>query len=464
MNPVILIPDGVGLRNLVLGPFLRLVGREGQACVLHVVPEGRLPTFADGLNGRVHWEPLVGYRETPLVFTLRNALAYAQMYWGDTHAMRCNLAQPLKGSWRTRTACRVARLLGRVSASPRGMSRLDRWHCREVNRVPQVAHYRRLFEEIRPSVLFCSHQRRLEVLPPVLAALGLHIPTATFIHSWDNLTTKGRIAAPFDHFLVWSDLMRQELLRYYPDVSAERVHVVGTPQFDPYANGALLWTRAEFFRRIGADVSRPLLCYSGGDTGTCPEDHLHVRILMELIREGRIAGNPQVLLRPALPDEGSRYLGVRRDYPELIFKRPAWICTQPGNCFRNIPLPEDVQFLANLTCHADVNINMASTMTLDFAIHDRPVVNIAFDVADPPPKGKPLWDYYYHFEHYHPVVAIGAARFAHSRDELAEHVNAYLEDPSLDRGSRRKFVELEVGVPLGKSSECILKVLKQISR
>jgi hypothetical protein len=96
--------------------------------------------------------------------------------------------------------------------------------------------------------------------------------------------------------------------------------------------------------------------------------------------------------------------------------------------------------------HADLNINLASTMTLDFAIHDKPVVNVAFDVAEPPPHGLPLWDYYYQFEHYQPVIQLGAARIARSRAELAEHVNAYLANPALDREGRQKFVELEVGL------------------
>ena len=50
--------------------------------------------------------------------------------------------------------------------------------------------------------------------------------------------------------------------------------------------------------------------------------------------------------------------------------------------------------------------------------------NVAFDVADPPVFGQPVWDYYYSFEHYRPVVALGAARFARTREQLAEHINA----------------------------------------
>ncbi len=464
MNITLLIPDGVGVRNFVIGDFLRQASQVADCHVLHSIPENLLPAYRNGFGNNLKWERLAPYKETPVSMVLRYALAYAHMQWADTFSMQNNRRKPITGSWRRQTIQRTARFVGHLTASQAGIRLLDGWQTSVVTRLPEVEHYRRMFEQTKPSAVFCSHQRPPEVLPATLAAKSLGIPTATFIFSWDNLTSKGRIAAPFDHFLVWSDLMRSELLRYYPDVTPDRVHVVGTPQFDPYAASELQWSREEFFARAGADPSRPLICYSGGDTGTAPEDHLHIRALMELIRGGKIKNNPQVLLRPAPVDDGGRYDEVRRDYPELIYAAPFWIHADPGNWASVIPSPDDVQFLANLTRHADLNVNLASTMTLDFAIHDRPVINIAFDVADPPPHGKPLWEYYYRFDHYRPIVEIGAARFARSREELAEHINAYLETPALDRDARRRLVELEVALPIGQASQKIVETLRQISR
>jgi hypothetical protein len=458
----------VGVRNFVLGPFLQQACEQteekSQIHALHAIPNSVLPTYSAEFNGHAQWHTLISYQERPLLFLLRNSLVYVQMYWVDSRAMRAMRNRPLKGTWRTKAAFRAARLIGRVAASPRGIRYLDRWHCSVMRRQPELRNYRQLFRKIKPSVLFCSHQRPPSILAPVLAARSLGIPTATFIFSWDNLSSKGRIAAPFDHYLVWSEHMRQELLRYYPDVSKDRVHIVGTPQFDPYADEDLLWSREEFFQRIGADPARPLICYSGGDLTICPEEPQHVRVLLEYIRSGRIKGNPQVLLRPAPVDEGSRYDDVRRDHPELLYAQPQWAHTKPGDWISVLPLSDDVRFLSNLTHHADLNINVASTMTLDFALHDKPVVNIAYDFAAPPPLGVPLWEYYYQFEHYRPVVELGAARFARSAEELAEHVNAYLENPALDREGRRRLVELQVGVPVGQSSRHIIEVLERIGR
>ena len=463
MTLLLVVPDGVGVRNFVLGSFLHEASERGPVVALHVVPDELLPTYAAGAPG-VDWELLPRAAGGRMVETLGNALAYAHMNWAGTRAMRRRLGAPVNtptlGRW---AMVRTARAIGRVASSRRGIAALSGVHRMVASRAASVADFRARFEALQPSALFCSHQRPPEILAPTLAARSLGIPTATFIFSWDNLTSKGRIAAPFDHYLVWSDQMRNELLRYYPDVSEERVHVVGTPQFDPHTDARLCWSREELFARLGADPARKLICFSGGDVGTCPDDAGHLAILMEHVRAGRIPGNPQVVVRPAPVDNGARYEPVRARYPELIYAPAEWTHVHPDNWARVMPLPGDVPLLANLTRHADVNVNMASTMTLDFAIHDRPVVNLGFDVTSPPPLGKPVWEVYYQYEHYRPVVELGAVRVARSAEEIATHVSAYLEDPALDRDARRKLVELEVSLPLGRSSARILDVLQRIA-
>jgi len=463
MKLLLLLPDGVGVRNFVNGPFLRKALVRGPLHALHVIPADLLGNYSDPKQESVRWHRFLDHQDRPLCFILRNCLAYSQGYWINNRPMRMRWKQSVNGSWRTKAALNMARVVGRSAASPRGIHMLDRLHTFVARRQPEVAYYRDLFTQFRPTVLFCSKQRSPPILAPVLAAQSLGIPTAAFIFSWYNLSSKGQIEAPFDHFLVWRQHMQEELLRYYPDVKAERVHIVGTPQFDPYSDPNLLLSREAFFQSIGADSNRPLICYSGGDCTNAVEDPQHVRILMQLIRSGQIKGRPQVLLRPSPIDEFSRYDAVRQDFPELIYKRPEWLDSSMREWAMSIPAPSDTQMLANLTHHASINVNFASTMTLDFAIRDKPVVNVAFDVTKPFPLGMPLYDYIEMFDHYRPVNQLGAARCAVSAEQLAEHVNSYLEDPSLDREGRRRFVELEVGVPVGASSNLVIETLEQIS-
>jgi hypothetical protein len=462
---MLVIPDGVGVRNFVLGSFLNRLAQGSCVDVLHAIPEGILPHYAARCDSeRVRWHRLADYRETAVPATLRYSLAYAQMHWVGTKSMRFNARRPINGSWRTRSMHRAARAVGRLAAFPRAIRSLETAHCLAVRSADGAHRYEELLEQCRPSVLFCSHQRPPVILPIVLAARRLGIPTATFIFSWDNLSSKGRIAAPFDHYFVWSRVMREELLRYYPDVRAAQVHIVGTPQFDPYGDAALVQTRAEFFASIGADPARPLICYSGGDTGNCPHDHHHVRVLLEMIRSGAIRRAPQVVLRPSPADEGSRYDEVRREFPELLYQPPAWVHARPGDWAHVFPMAADIAALVNLAAHADLNVNFGSTMTLDFAQHDKPVVTPAFDVGEAQVFGMPLYDFCLQFEHYRPVAELGAARFARSAEELGRHINAYLANRALDREGRRKLVALHLDEPPGRSGARIVDALAEIGR
>jgi len=463
MKTAVFIPDGVGVRNFLLGNFLHDASQRGAVTAFHRIPDEHLPAYQVNFDADVQWQRCLKYQDIASTFFYRRSISHAHLCYCDTMSMRYARRLPIQGRWKKRAAIRAARAYGQFSASSAGIRKLLHRHDRAASRLPEVAQYRELFQQSQPTVLFCTHQRSLEVIPAMLAAKSLGIPTSTFIFSWDNLTSKGRFAAQFDHYFVWSDLMKQELLRYYPEVKEPNVHVVGTPQFDPYEDESLLWSREEFCKRLKFDTARPIICYSGGDAATTPEDQLHARTLLDLIRAGKIKGNPQVMVRPSPVDRSGRYDQLAKDYPEMRFCMPRWLTLEENDWSTTVATTEDVEFLANLTHHADLNVNLASTMTMDFAIHDKPVVNVAFDIADPPHFGVPLLDYYYQFEHYRPVVELGAARIAKSPDALADHVNAYLEDPSLDREARRKFVELEISLPIGSACGRIVDKLEQLS-
>ncbi len=165
LKPLVVVPDGVGVRNFVLGRFLQQLSEQSEATVVHGIPEQLLPQYRAAFDKDVRWERLDPYAETPLTSTLRYALSYAQMYWVNTHSMRFNLRAPVRGSWRTRSVHALAKLLGRAAASPRGIRWLDQRLSAAVMALPIVDAYRRAFQALTPTVLFCSHQRPPVVLP-----------------------------------------------------------------------------------------------------------------------------------------------------------------------------------------------------------------------------------------------------------------------------------------------------------
>ena len=462
MRSLFLISDGIGYRNLALGGVLERVAAVSDVHVLHVLPDNAVRLWEARCRS-LTWSSAPMSRGTPAEIALGLVLKDAHWRASGTKAHRWKRQLAPTGRWHGRWMTRAARVVGHFTASPSWIRRVSAWHLRMASRNPTVDQYQRLFQDLRPDVVVCSNQLMDAFLAPVLAARSVQIPTVAFIASWDNLTAKEPILAPFDHYLVWSRLMREQLLSYYPHIKPANVHVVGTPQFDLYARPELLWPRREFCQQIGADPGRPVICYSGAATCCIPDEHLYLKGLLDLIRLGRIRNRPQVVFRRNPWDWTRHHTALEREYPELIVAEPRWEATPSRKWTEMVPLPDDARLMANLVHHAELNINIASTMSIDFAICDKPVVNIAFDVSNPPPLGIHLWEHFYQWEHYRPVWQMGAVRLARSFDELAMHVNAYLDDPMLDREARRRLVELEVGVPLGHSSSRVADVLVSLA-
>jgi hypothetical protein len=457
MNVLLLIPDGVSLRNFLLTPLPAQLAARGHAVDALVGPGLAAHVPADVAASLRTLEELGAYPESLVEAPLRRTLEYGHLRWCNTEGTRFNLAAPIPGRARSRALRGAARAASHLVAGHARVLWLVEQHDRLAARRSEVGVARALLERLGTDVVLCAHQRPLAVQPVVLAARSLGVATATFIFSWDNLTTKARIAAPFDHFLVWSQRMVEELVHFYPDIDPRRAWVVGTPQFEPYADPSLRWSRARFCAELGLDPARPVVCYSGGDEGTCPDDPHHLQVLATQVARGGVAGDPQLVLRPAPVDVSDRYRAVLAAHPEIVVARPAWRGGDAG--WGSVaPTRRDLELLVNLTRHSAVNVNMASTMTLDFALADTPVVNLGFDVASP----RPLARHYYRFEHYRPVVDLGAARVATDPAALARLVSTYLADPTLDRAGRAAFVDLELGRRPGASVPAIVEALERI--
>jgi CDP-glycerol glycerophosphotransferase (TagB/SpsB family) len=111
--------------------------------------------------------------------------------------------------------------------------------------------------------------------------------------------------------------------------------------------------------------------------------------------------------------------------------------------------------------HSDVVINLASTVTIDAAVFDTPVINIAYNPALP----ASAWNYaekWYSSTHYSNIVKAGGIRIAHSEAELIHHIQDYLHNPSRDKDGRRRLVEEQCYRIDGKASERIVDAIQEV--
>ncbi|MGQ0732039.1 MAG: CDP-glycerol glycerophosphotransferase family protein [Acidobacteriota bacterium] len=294
----------------------------------------------------------------------------------------------------------------------------------------------RLFERHRPTMLVTSSAGLIfSEIPLLRTAVRRGVWSAALDSSWDNFTNKLLPVRRVNRLLVWNDVMKQQAIDLH-GYEADEIRVVGTPQWDRYFRDGVTLTREAFCARVGADPARKLVTVT-----TTPRElyahHDHViRVLVAAIRGGAFAGPAQVLVRLHPRDELRHYTEFDQ-VPEVILEKPFRQSVRSGDGLAVDVTADAQQHLADTLRHSDVIVNVASTIAVEAAIFDTPLVNVAFD-GDTPSAFARSAQRYYRFTHYTHVTRHGGVQVAWTPDELVTCVARYLADPSLDRDGRRR--------------------------
>jgi hypothetical protein len=279
--------------------------------------------------------------------------------------------------------------------------------------------------------------------------------------SWDHFTTKTAPLRPVAALAVWNAAMKQQAVEIH-GYRPEQVCVTGVPQFDLYHERDALDSRVSFCKRVGADPYRKLITLT-----TIPPVlyRYHDRVIETLadhIESGAFGQAAQLLVRVHPRDELEVYRGFEGRSGVIVEKpfRTGRVAEGSGVD----PTTDDRRHLANTLVHSDVVVNVASTIAIEAAICDTPVVNIGFDGSEP----RPFLDSaarYYRYTHYRPLVEAGAVRVASSPSEMIDLIRSYLDEPALDRDGRARAVEQLCFRADGRAAERVAEfVLTQLAR
>ena len=319
--------------------------------------------------------------------------------------------------------------------------------------------YFRLLQVDKPNHVFFTHQRPPYVSPFLYAAQQLKIPVSTFIFSWDNLASKGRMLGVFDYFLVWSHLMKQELLYFYPNAKSENVKVVGTPQFEPYVMSKYESTAANFYKKFHLDPNSKTICYSCADVSIGQNDPIVISSIANAIRNNQINENVQLIVRTSPAEDDERFKTIKEEFPEIIWNVPKWILTRENHAepwSQRVPSEEDIIDLRSVLEFVDLNINMCSTMSLDFMLLDKPVINTVFGNAK---NGLYNDQRFLNYVHFKKVANSGSVSIAKNKEELIVQINEALKSPNQKTIQRKAMTALQISKPLVGTSKRIASTL-----
>jgi len=329
--------------------------------------------------------------------------------------------------------------------------------------------YSELFEKYQPDLIIASTPgwRIDRYLLREAAQRG--IQTMTVIVGWDNPSSYAVPGAPVDWATCWSQLQKDELV-YGSDWLPERVNIGGIPSYDGYFRKTWLMPKDEYFRLHGLDPARKLISYACSFVHFAP-NFPNVEALARLVCSDALAEPGQLLVRlhpshfqnkpQIFAQEREKIHALEQQYPHVHVVRPVALGGSLGYYGG-----EDMDEKSSMMAHSDVFVTVYSTMVVETAVHDTPIVSVCIDVPggwNVPGKFSLSLKEIGNWPTHKRFREAKAGRVAYDEGQLRDALNAYLRNPQLDSAERKAFIDQEITYTDGfagkRTAEFILKVL-----
>jgi len=422
----ILLPDGIGLRNFAYSSFYEIGKTEG----FDVVFWNNTPFPLTDLGFQEI--KIEGVKPHPLTDVYKNIKIQAELNL-NIKKTKDNVYNTYRfpfsySTLKTAIKSIVIQVLTGFYDTEKGLQKIRK----KMNHYERkTMFYKQSLETLqkeKPSLVFCTNQRPVSAIAPLLAAQDLGIPTATFIFSWDNLP-KATMVVETDYYFVWSTHMKEELLFYYPNIKEETIFITGTPQFEMHFDKSTILSRELFCNQNKLDVNKKYICFSGDDSVTSPDDPQYLEDLANAVtvlnKEGRNLG---IVFRRCPVDFSNRYDSVLANYSELIVEiRPLW---KPlSNAWNAIlPTKEDGKLLSNIAEHCELVVNIGSTTIFDFLTHKKPCGYFRYNQKTQNNKN---WDIFkcYRFVHFRSMPNEAAVIWFNDTEDITIKIENALRNP-----------------------------------
>lgn len=304
-----------------------------------------------------------------------------------------------------------------------------------------------LFERYRPDIVFAPHLYGWFDTVLLSEAKLRRVRTVGMPAGWDHLD---KYFLPFhaDRLLVPSEQVRRMAMEHQAYLP-EQIAIVGFPHFDFITQKDYLRPRHEVLARLGFPPDARFVLYVSG-SAYCPDEPDIIEKVLAWADAGIFACDLRVVVRP--------YQGGRMRDKDFDMRKFNRFAAHPRAAFYRREFwgdRERAEYFLNILAHADVVMGVYTTMLIEAAALDRPLVAPAFDGYHKRPYHRSIRRFE-EFDHFREVLASGAVRTARSFDDLLEILRRYLKDPAVDADKRQAMRDAVCSRLDGKSSERIL--------
>lgn len=285
------------------------------------------------------------------------------------------------------------------------------------------------------------------------SAKKLKLKTIGMVRSWDNCTNKGILPVVPDIGIAHNNIIAQELVSFH-GASMDNIKIVGIPQFDYYNH-----YRSEddsFFTRTGFSKDHKIILFAPTGSKFVDDDWFILDILIKAIADGRISNSPQILVRFPPGD----YMKIEKSLGDSEVKI---YIDKPGVSFSENYLKdremskEDMKWLAESLYWSDLLVSVGSTLCIDIAVFDKPIIMPCLEVQGIP-YSRSMRKIYnkYHLKH---LLDIGACEITADEVSFIDKIKESLLNPGKRRVERQNLVTEQTFLSDGRSSNRLADII-----
>jgi hypothetical protein len=295
-----------------------------------------------------------------------------------------------------------------------------------------------------------------------LEAQRLGLPAFAAITNYDNIVNMGFRGYTPRCLAVWSRQMADEAMKLQA-LPVAKIEITGPVQYDRFMQ-PLNVGREPFLRSINLDPNRKTILFAGGVNITRYFEMY--RLLVEDWK--RVWPEPfNLIVRPyphvkVLGSPGWHLL-------EGLLPRECVYLSDPGSIDasgdrkeefrRDLSFEDGPDELSYLLRYSDVMINTFSTISLEAAICDLPVIHLGYDTHTFGQRYGTIAAFQQRQTHNRRKLRLAASKVAKSESELVVFVMQYLNDRTLDREERREYAVSECGELDGKAGVRLVEMI-----
>lgn len=297
--------------------------------------------------------------------------------------------------------------------------------------------WQKLFKDNDVVCLLAASHASPRTLPALQTAANLGIKSIVVLNSWKDVYTEPLVHVFPTRIVVWNQHAKNDLSASNPRLPVETIKVADSLHLQRFLNSESPMNWDDFCCVAGLDHRRSFICYTAAAPSAVRNEDLIVELLLKAIADGKLPRAPQLLLRLNPMEDGTRFKRLTRYNPNLVVQKPdwEWLPDEDWCC----PLLSDTKLWLSTVYHSALNVSVASTVTLEFAAFNRPVVNICFDLPGAQPyeeSNRRFWE----ADFYRNIRESGYAIPAYSPEQLIDILSHLLLGNPVSYGAPSLFL------------------------